>query len=132
MLFIVLKFRIIYVNACIVHRESMALDRRSALIIIVLILASAYLTFYTMRAHTVARHVYEEEGAIVWRSGPSGSFFPWPMDPGPLQVLSEMNAVDVFIYGYLIKSWALVGVTILLWVGLCLYIFKAFRMQCAN
>jgi len=78
-----------------------------------------------MKAHTIAgQHIYEEGNYIAWRSGPAGSFLPWPREPGPLEVLSSVNEVDTFIYRYLIKSWVLVGLSILAWISTGLFIFK--------
>lgn len=108
----------------------MRLAKKTVLVLIaVLVLVSVCFTLYTLRAHTIAgRYIYEgADGGITWRTAPSGSLFPWPNESGMLQILSEMSDIDLFIYVYLIKSWTLVGVTILLWAVTCLCVFKAVR-----
>jgi len=97
----------------------MGLHKKSVLILIVLCIVSAYLTLYTVEAHTVAaRHIYENgwDGITSWRTSPSGSLFPWPKEPGMLEALSKIDEVDLFIYRYLIKPWVLVGLSILMWI----------------
>ncbi len=104
----------------------MRLRKKSVMLLIALGFASTYLTFYATIAHNVAYNVYDLDGTAVWRSAPSGSFFPWPREPGMLMILSGMNEVDLFIYTYLIKPRALAAVTILLWVGWFLYLLNLF------
>jgi len=103
--------------------------RKSTILLIVSFFVFVYLTLYTTAAHNVARYVYENDSAVVWRSAPSGSFSPWPSGPGMLLILSRMNETDVFIYTYLIKSWLLLGATILLWIGVAIYILKLIRVR---
>jgi hypothetical protein len=98
-------------------------DKKSGMLLVVLSLVLTYLTPYTASAYSIAPHVLDAD-TPVWASAPSGSFFPWPKRPGILEILSEMNGVDKFIYLYLIKSWALVGVAILLWAVMILYILR--------
>jgi len=105
---------------------------KSVLILIVLGVISAYLTLYTVKAHSIAmRHIIEdaEGNAVSWRTGPSGSLFPWPKEPGMLQVLSKIDEVDLFIYRYLIKPWMLVGLSILIWIVTGLSIFKKVKVM---
>lgn len=82
------------------------------------------LTVYAWRAHAVASHVYEEDSEIYWQSSPAGSLFPWPAEPGPFMALSTMSHSDVLIYQYLVKTWALLGVFVLLYVVTGIYAFK--------
>ncbi len=99
------------------HGEAVRFNRL-VLIVVVLALISTYLTVYTFEAHTIAaRHIYEDSESRIsyWRSGPSGSLFPWPTRPGQLEVLTRINEVDLSIYTYLIKTWALIGLSILMW-----------------
>jgi hypothetical protein len=94
---------------------------------VILITISSFLSFYTMEAHTIAgRHIVEGGLTyhIYWTSSPPGSLFPWPRGPGPMEALSSVNEVDTFIYRYLIKSWVLVGLSILAWIGTGLFILK--------
>ncbi len=105
--------------------------KKWALIVIVLCIASAYLTLYTVKAHTItARHIIDnEEGETWWRTTPSGSLFPWPREPGVFQALSGISEVDLFIYRYLIKPWVLVGLSILMWIVAGLSISKRVKFM---
>jgi len=108
----------------------MALSKKSVSMLIILGLVSACLTLYTVSVYSVARYAIDGD----WRYSPSGSFLPWPRGPGPtrLPVLTKMNETDLFIYRYLIKSWVLVGVTIILWVVTSLYVLKVTRLHSGN
>ena len=132
----VLNFRIIYVRFLVLSVVCLRLGKKSAILLTVSGFVLAYLTLYTVAAYNVARHVYEYEGIVFWRSAPGGSFFPWPREPGAGLALEgaggvfmrvKLNEIDSFIYRYLIKSWVLLGLTILLWVGVSLYILKLVR-----
>ncbi len=110
----------------------MGLHKKSVLILIILCIISAYLTLYTVKAHTIAaRHIYEdaEGNAISWRTSPSGSLFPWPKEPGMLEVLSKMDDVDLLIYRYLIKPLVLVGLSILIWIVTGSSMFKMVKIM---
>ncbi len=101
--------------------------RKAFAIMVMLITISSFLSLYTINAHTIAGRHIAEGGLtyhIYWTSSPAGSLFPWPREPGPLEVLSGVNEVDTFIYQYLIKSWVLVGLSILAWIGTGLFISK--------
>jgi hypothetical protein len=104
-------------------------SRKSLIILIVLVCVSAYSTVYTACAHRVASHVTESPPDLHWSSAPAGSFFPWPREPGMLEMLSEMSEVDSFIYVYLIRSWVLVVVTFMLWIGVFLQIWRIARNE---
>ncbi len=103
-------------------------NKRSVLVAIALTAISVYLTLYAWRAHTVAQNIYEDSGgsAVAWKTGPSGSLFPWPREPGLLQILSNISEVDVFIYNYLIKTWVLVGLSMLMWIVSGLFMYTRF------
>ncbi|MEM2111242.1 MAG: hypothetical protein QXX08_05115 [Candidatus Bathyarchaeia archaeon] len=107
------------------------LDRKFVLTSFALFLISTCFTLYTFKAHIVAANIYEdpEGNAVSWRTGPSGTLFPWPTEPGMLQVLSEISGIDSFIYRYLIKTWILAVLSILMWVGTALFIFRIVRTQ---
>lgn len=112
--------------------ENMRFSKKSVVATIFLTILSTYLTIYTWKAHTIAtRHIYEDlDGEpVAWRTGPSGSLFPWPRESGMLQIFSEINEVDLFIYRYLIKTWGLVGLSILLWICTGLLIFKVIEVE---
>jgi len=99
-------------------------SRRSLIVLIVLVGVSVYSALYAASAYRVASHVTESPPELHWGSAPAGSFFPWPREPGMLEMLSEISEVDVFIYVYLIKSWILVAVSFLLWIGVFLQIWN--------
>ncbi len=92
-----------------------------------LLLIAVALTVYTITVHGLAdRHLYEDpESAVVyWTSGPSGSLFPWPTAPGLLEIITQANSVDAFIYQYLLKTQALTGLALLLWAMTGLDVFR--------
>jgi len=105
--------------------------KKKVTIAIVFVFISTYLTSYAAMAHvTASRHIYEDErGGIWWRTTPSGSLFPWPREPGMLQALSRVDELDLFIHRYLIKSWILVGLSILTWAGAGLYLYKVVKAR---
>jgi len=108
-------------------REIITSVKKSLFVVILLVVFSTYLSLYTVALHIVAaRHIYEDPDSKVvsWRTGPSGSLFPWPKEPGMLEVLTKLNEVDLVIYRYLVKTLALVGFSILLWVAAGVSIFK--------
>ena len=75
------------------------------LLIARLCIISIIVTAYAIRAHSIAtRYVHDGGDEVAWRNSPPGSFFPWPKEPGMLQMLSEINKIDLFIYRYLIKT----------------------------
>ena len=104
-------------------------SRKSLILLIVLVCVSVYSTLYTVSAYKVASHVSESPPDLHWGSAPAGSFFPWPRDPGMLEMLSEMSEVDSFIYVYLIRSWVLVAVTLLFWIGVFLQVWRIVRNE---
>jgi hypothetical protein len=105
----------------------MRFSRKSILVLVVLLVSSMYITVYSLTAYYVAaRHMYEDPDSrvISWNTGPSGSLFPWPKESGMLEVLSKVSDVDLFIYKYLVKTWVLIGLSILMWVATGLSAFE--------
>jgi len=98
---------------------------------IVIVFISTYLTLYTAMTYIMAmRHIYEDaNGGIWWRTTPSGSLFPWPREPGMLQALSRVDELDLFIHRYLVRSWILIGLSIMTWVGAGLYLHKVVKAR---
>ena len=95
-----------------------------------LVLASTVVTLYAVSAYDVAHYAFDDGGTeLTWRYTPSGSFLPWPKSPGMLTALSEGNGVDLFIYRYLIRSWILVALTVMLWIATILYLIRSIRRQ---
>ena len=95
--------------------------------LIVLLLISTIFTYYTISCHVIANgylYVNSTTDEVFWTSGPAGSFFPWPKAPGLLEILTQLNEVDLFIFQYLIRTWALAGLSIILWAITGLFLFK--------
>ena len=88
-----------------------------AIVLAGLLSITTVFTAYTISAHHVASHIHEIEGHLMWSDFQGGSFFPWPSYPGgiKLPMLSLVSEVDVLYYQLFIKSWVLVGITVLLW-----------------
>jgi len=107
----------------------MKMDRNNV-IIAVMILASLCVTVYTVETEKVAANfIYEDsEGNVWWRTMPSGSLFPWPRGSGALPAISEVVGVDLFIYKYLIKTSALVILSILLWIVSAVLLTKRLKI----
>ena len=104
------------------------MGRREALIITVMLAVfSTLITAYTIAAYEVAtRYIIEMgDGEAMWRTTPRGSLFPWPKGSGSLQMLSEMEDVDMFIYRYLIRDRLLMGFAILMWVLTGVFVIRA-------
>ena len=94
---------------------------------VVLFIFTTILTLYTITVHIIAdRHLYEDPitKIVYWTSGPSGSLFPWPKAPGLLEILTKVNEVDLFVYKYLINTWVLVVLSIIMWIITGLFIFR--------
>jgi hypothetical protein len=104
-------------------------DRKLVVAVAALTFASTLFTIYAVDAHIVAAYyIYQDqEGKIWWRTFPAGSLFPWPRESGMLQLLIGPNEIDLFIYTYLIKTWLLAGVSVLIWVCTSIYVLKAVR-----
>jgi hypothetical protein len=101
-------------------------SRKAVIMTIILLGISIYLTVYTLKAHTLAAsHIYETSEDVYWTSGPPGSLFPWPKEPGVLEYLSKVEGVDLIVYLYLIKTWLLVGLSGLSWLFTGLYVYVA-------
>lgn len=71
---------------------------RSAVGLIVLVLASAFLTLHNIAAYNVSDHIYVGDDILDWTSAPSGSFLPWPRAAGMLEMLSRESETGSFIY----------------------------------
>jgi len=110
--------------------EGMKIAKKWVLIGIILASISVYLSLYTWMAHAMSERIIENSygEAVAWRTAPSGSLFPWSREPGMLQILSNINEVDSFIYKYLIKSWVLVVLSVLMWIGTGISMFKCVRL----
>lgn len=106
--------------------------KKSAVVAAFLIIFSTYLTAYTWKAHTVASRyiIVGLNGApLAWRTAPSGSLFPWPRQSGMFQMLSDVNEIDFFIYKYLIKTWGLVGLSMLICICTGLFVFRVIKVK---
>lgn len=100
---------------------------KSIMVVSILFILSTIVTIYTLTAHNItSKHIYEdtESQFVYWRSGPSGSLFPWSREPGILGILLQLNETDQFIYNYLIKTRILVSISILIWLVAGFYAYK--------
>jgi len=103
--------------------DAMRFDKKA----IALFLLTTLLTVYTLTIHIIAEgHLYEDpvSSLVYWTSGPSGSLFPWPRVPGMLEIITQVNAVDRLIYQSFIKTWALAGLSLVMWVITGLSVFR--------
>jgi hypothetical protein len=108
-------------------------NKKNIIIIIILLGISIYLTIYTFSVHALAAsHIYETSEGVFWRSGPPGSFFPWPQEPGMLEYLAKVEGIDLSIYLYLIKTWILTGLTIISWLITGLYVYSKLKKKKTN
>ncbi|MCX8168659.1 MAG: hypothetical protein N3E39_00325 [Candidatus Methanomethylicia archaeon] len=87
-------------------------------------LASFIVTLYSLEAYKVAQYVYDGEYGICWRTSPPGSFLPWPKPSGILQVLSDMNYIDKFVYNNLIKNNVMIMTVYLIWIITLMFTIK--------
>jgi hypothetical protein len=78
-------------------------------------------TVYTVWAHIVALHVFEDRGALYWPT-PGYSFLPMPSTPTGIvaQVVWPLSQSDIQYYQYVIQSGLLIVLTVLLWLGVFL------------
>ena len=101
------------------------------IVLVVLFSITIVFTAYAISAHHVASHIHEIEGHLMWSDFQGGSFFPWPSYPGgiKLPMLSLLSEVDVLYYQLFIKSWVLVGITVLLWVVTVVFLLFKIKKQ---
>ena len=104
-----------------------------AIVLVALFLITVVFTVYTISAHYVASHIHEIDGTLMWSSIPGGSFFPWPSYPEVgLLALTPVNEVDSSYYQSFIKSWILVGITVLLWIVTIVFCIALFKTKKAK
>ena len=94
--------------------------KKEHVILIVLGFFSAIFSLYTVRAYQVAQFAR----GINWNTGGPGSFLPWPSEPGHLMVITEMNSTDAFINQFIIETGLLAFISLLLWCGFFILIFR--------
>jgi len=67
---------------------------------------------YWSEAVRVAKSATIWQEKPYWTRGGPGSFFPWPMQPGPLTVMTPMtSSIDQLVF-YLIRTWLFVPIAI--------------------
>jgi hypothetical protein len=90
----------------------------SKLTLIVLISIALIITAYTISVYEIASHVYESDGLLWWPNTLGGSFYPWPHIPAGIsgQMLTELDQEDYLYYNYVVESWVLMALTVLLWI----------------
>jgi len=82
------------------------------LLLLLLVTLAIYATLYTVAAHNLASWGWSCRG-----SQGDATFLPFPTGPRGvlMDVIAKMNPVDEFIYLYLIKTGALIVISISLW-----------------
>ncbi len=96
---------------------------------IVLLLITLYVTLYFQAAYTVAEFVTEGT-KLTWNGSPAGSFFPFPTAPGKDTGSPTLSSLDQLIYNYFIKLPLLVLLTLVLWLGMVVYVaFLVYRLR---
>ena len=107
--------------------NQLKISKKELVILVALLLITVVFTAYTISAYHVANYIHEIDGTLMWSSIPGGSFFPWPSYPEiGLPALTPVNEVDGLFYQLFIKSWILVGITVLLWaimIVFCMVLF---------
>ena len=102
--------------------------KKEKILPILLLVVSMYLTAYTVSAHMVSSHIVEDSGKAYWSSSPEGSLFPWPRKSGGSEIgipmLIELNETDSFVYNYLIRTYLLLVVCILLWLSAIIIFYR--------
>lgn len=100
-------------------------NKKSIIIIGVLLSIGLILTIYTTKAYLVASHVHEYHGVLHWPT-PGYSFLPWPYSPTGIVilVLVPLNQMDLQYYNYIIKSGILLVLTLIMWIILLWRILK--------
>ena len=94
----------------------MKISKKELTILVALFSITAVFTAYTISAYSVASHVHELLGRLMWSSIPGGSFFPWPSySEVGLPAFTPVSEVDSFYYQFFIESWMLGGIAVLLW-----------------
>ena len=91
-----------------------------------LLVAAIIVAGYTVTAHVVASHIVEVNGTPMWATAPRGSLFPLPSLPGNLLANISLLQTDLAIYTYLIKTYVLAAVTMLLWAA---FIWTAWKLR---
>ena len=107
--------------------NQLKISKKELVILVALLLITVVFTAYTISVYYVASHIHEIDGTLMWSSIPGGSFYPWPSySEIGLPALTPVNEVDGLFYQLFIKSWILVGITVLLWaimIVFCMVLF---------
>lgn len=93
------------------------INKKSIIILGILLSLALLLTIYTTNAYLVASHVHEYNGVLQWPT-PGYSFLPWPHSPTGIvvSVLVPLNQMDLQYYNYIIKSGILLVITLIMWI----------------
>ena len=100
-------------------------NKKTALVLAVLISISAVLTFYTACAHYVASYVGEYDGNFYWPTT-GYTFFPWPKTSTGIviQIMVPLGQPDLQYYEYIIKPGVLIIMTLLFWIVVAWMVWK--------
>jgi hypothetical protein len=108
-------------------------SKKKVMLIAVLIPITAFLTYYTARAHHVASKVIEYGGNLYWPTLSEYTFLPWPKASiWGFTALAPLSQTDVQYYNYIIKSGVLIALTFLFWIGDAWVAWGLMRNQFTN
>ena len=119
----VLNCSIISLSAYLPNVEEAILSRNNRILVLAfLIISAAYVTLYTVAAHDLASWGWTCRGTLG-----DATFLPFPTGPRGvlMDILAKMSPVDEFIYTHLIKTGALISISIFLWILATAYLLKA-------
>jgi len=86
------------------------------IILVALFSITTVFTVYAISAYSVASHVHELFGRLMWSSIPGGSFLPWPSySEIGFPAFTPVSEIDSLYYQFFIESWMLGGIAVLLW-----------------
>jgi hypothetical protein len=90
--------------------------KKTTISLAALVSVALLVTIYSVFAYSVASHVHEYNGVLVWPT-PGYSFLPWPVTPtgAVIQIIEPLNQQDIYYYQYIIQPGLLIILPLLLW-----------------
>ncbi len=106
--------------------------KTTAALFAVLASTAILITVYSASAYSVASHVHEYNGVLIWPT-PGYSFLPWPVAPTGIMimVIEPLNQTDTQYYQYVINSGILLVLTTVLWLATFLVALKYRKLNTA-